>query len=173
MGLRNPWRISFDGGVLWAADVGGRAAEEINIIQAGGNYGWPIYEGRGFKWPALARHVAQSRAVEYVINVVSLNFGDLTRIPPIATRPHGDGAAIIGGLVVDERAGLPGLTGRYLFADFVQGTISSKDYDGETATITPLLDEVGPIVSFGRDTEGTVLAVSIAGTVYRVIDETS
>ena len=47
MGLRNPWRFSFDRqtGWLWAADVGQWNYEEVHVVQPGGNYGWNIMEG--------------------------------------------------------------------------------------------------------------------------------
>jgi glucose/arabinose dehydrogenase len=46
-GLRNPWRWNFDTatGKLWVADVGQSFAEEINIVEKGGNYGWVCREG--------------------------------------------------------------------------------------------------------------------------------
>jgi glucose/arabinose dehydrogenase len=47
LGFRNPWRFGFDPvtGALWHGDVGAVAAEEIDIVTSGGNYGWPHCEG--------------------------------------------------------------------------------------------------------------------------------
>jgi glucose/arabinose dehydrogenase len=45
-GLRNPFRFSFaPDGTLFVADVGSRAWEELNVVTAGANYGWPAQEG--------------------------------------------------------------------------------------------------------------------------------
>lgn len=46
-GFRNPYRMSFDtnSGQLWVGDVGQNAVEEVDIVRAGGNYGWHIKEG--------------------------------------------------------------------------------------------------------------------------------
>ncbi|KNC82247.1 hypothetical protein SARC_05473, partial [Sphaeroforma arctica JP610] len=47
-GLRNPWRCDFDPRrptYLLCGDVGQNRAEEVSLIQKGGNYGWPRYEG--------------------------------------------------------------------------------------------------------------------------------
>ncbi|GAA1512390.1 hypothetical protein GCM10009827_028340 [Dactylosporangium maewongense] len=47
-GFRNPWRFQFDGatGRLYGGDVGDYTWEELNLIVKGGNYGWPVHEGR-------------------------------------------------------------------------------------------------------------------------------
>ncbi len=46
-GFRNPWRLAFDprDGALWVADVGQGHREEVNRMQAGADYGWPLWEG--------------------------------------------------------------------------------------------------------------------------------
>jgi glucose/arabinose dehydrogenase len=43
-GFRNPWRLSFTDGDLYAADVGQNRFEEVDIVDAGGNYGWNVRE---------------------------------------------------------------------------------------------------------------------------------
>ena len=47
LGLRNPWRPSFDRalGDFYIADVGQNQWEEIDLGQIGANYGWNVFEG--------------------------------------------------------------------------------------------------------------------------------
>lgn len=67
-GLRNPWRFSFDRatGALVLGDVGQGTVEEINLITAGGNYGWNLKEGQ-FKFDPVTGEVSN----------------DLTGLPPV------------------------------------------------------------------------------------------
>ncbi|MGQ9814998.1 MAG: PQQ-dependent sugar dehydrogenase, partial [Candidatus Roseilinea sp.] len=107
IGLRNPWRFSFDRatGDLYIADVGQNAWEEINFQPAssrgGENYGWRLREGF-----APYRGGAESPAFT----------------PPVYQYGHDLGCSVTGGYVY-RGAAIPGLAGRYLYADFCSGTI--------------------------------------------------
>jgi len=102
LGLRNPWRPSFDRGFgdFYIADVGQNTWEEIDIGAIGANYGWPVYEGPQF-------------------NGGTPSSGTLTA--PIHVYDHSVGRSITGGYVY--RGTSEGLQGRYFFADFSQGKV--------------------------------------------------
>lgn len=97
-GLRNPFRFAFDRGGsnrLFLADVGQGAAEEIDIITRGGNYGWRAREG--------------SRPFDTSLSQTGY-------VDPIADYSHADGSAVIGGFVYRGTA-IPSLVGSYVFGD--------------------------------------------------------
>lgn len=106
VGLRNPFRLSFDPptGQLWCADVGLDLLEEINLITRGGNYGWDFREG----------HAGGPRS--------SAQPAGLTLTEPIFEYDHSLGLSITGG-VVYRGAKFAELQGRYLYSDFVSGRI--------------------------------------------------
>ena len=115
LGLRNPWRFSFDRktGDLWIGDVGAGAQEEVDFrpkaqIGALANYGWSRYEGTsvyGLKKPLTKK-------------------GKL--LFPVWTYSHGIGTlcSIIGGFVY-RGAAVPSARGRYFFGDFCLGAVWS------------------------------------------------
>ncbi len=147
-GLRNPWRSSFDSatGALFIGNVGGAAFEEINLGQAGANYGWPNVEG-----------VANNP-----------NFVD-----PIFAYPHGGGASVTGGYVY--RGESDGLNGQYFFADFIQNKVFTLRFDGSswlatdrTSQIVPNVGTVNSPASFGEDARGNLYIVDIGGEVFRL-----
>jgi len=109
-GFRNPWRFSFDEmtGQMIAADVGERRIEEIDIVTAGGNYGWSLKEGTF----AFDRDTAQ----------LSFDLGGLpgNLIDPVAQYDHDEGHSITGGFVYRGQA-IPELFSRYVFGDFSSG----------------------------------------------------
>ncbi len=110
-GLRNPWRISYDpvGGKIWAGDVGQASYEEIDIITNGGNYGWDCREGmHAYTGPPGGPSAACATASGL--------------IDPVYEYPRSDGQSISGGYVYRGPT-LTSLTGRYVYADYIGGTL--------------------------------------------------
>ena len=148
-GLRNPWRFSFDTitGDLWVGDVGQDAIEEIDIIQAGGNYGWNIKEGESCYNP-----------------VVGCNSAGL--IDPIFQYHHNVGECITGGFVY-RGSSLPVLSGHYVYADYISGRIWSLSYSGiGSVSNAELFDTNLYISSFGIDVQNEIYFLAFSGKVY-------
>lgn len=108
LGLRNPWRFSFDGAALLVGDVGQGKLEWVHRVERGGNYGWRLKEGT-FKFN-------KDGTVE----------PPDASLPPGLTGPvlqydHDEGTSIIGGHVYRGRA-LPALAGKYVFGDYRSGS---------------------------------------------------
>ena len=149
IGLRNPWRGSFDRGTgkLYVGDVGDGRVEEVDIVTHGGNCGWRIFEG--------------SRCTELgPAPCVASNF-----IPPILEYSHfTDGrCAVIGGYVYrGTRNSLP--AGGYVFGDFCSGEIFL--WDG--ASFNVMLETDIMITSFAEDEAGEIYVVGLGGTVHRI-----
>ncbi|MBE2320425.1 PQQ-dependent sugar dehydrogenase [Solirubrobacter sp. CPCC 204708] len=152
-GLRNPWRFSFaPSGEIVIADVGQSRVEEVNVGVAG-NYGWPCFEGS-------LPHLSDSGCN-----------GASTKMPALE-KTRGQGyCAITGGYVVRD-PGLPTLRGRYLYGDFCASGLRSVDLSNP-ATDAPVGLSVSSLSSFGEDACGRILAVSLAGPVYRIVDGTA
>jgi glucose/arabinose dehydrogenase len=155
VGLRNPWRMSFDPvtGWLWCADVGQDKHEEIDIISRGGNYGWNYREAyvafRGTP-PAEAKFEE-----------------------PIYSYPHSQGVSVTGG-IVNHGARYPDLEGKYLFADFAFGKVwalTPDDHNKVGADRVQQIAQVEAVASFGRDPRnGDVLLASLGnGKILRLV----
>ena len=152
IGMRNPWRFSFDGRDLWIGDVGQNAFEEINKVSVddrGLNFGWPLHEG-------TSCYRGGSRC----------GSDDLT--PPIHEYKHPAGCSITGGYVYRGHA-IPQLAGHYFFSDWCSGFIRSIAPSGEVFDWTEQTGAVGGATSFGLDSAGELLVVSGNGTVYRLV----
>jgi glucose/arabinose dehydrogenase len=141
VGLRNPWRFSFDPvtGFLYCGDVGQDTVEEVDIIKKGGNYGWATYEGKLSPPPGVSTNgqpVAQNA------------------ILPITQYNHGTGATngncIIGG-VVYRGSRFPELNGVYIYGDYTADKYWATVYDGTNATKPVLLFAAGAPTAFGID----------------------
>ena len=151
IGLRNPWRYSFDRttGDVWIGDVGQGEIEEVDRLPKGTtglvNFGWSVFEGR-------------SRFSDR-----SLGPGRL--VQPVAQYTHASGCSITGGFVYRGKA-VPRLAGRFVFGDYCSGTIWSIPARGGAMRKEPV--RVDQLTSFGESLDGaTLYAVSGAGTIYR------
>jgi glucose/arabinose dehydrogenase len=133
-GLRNPWRFSFDEkGQLWTGDVGQNKAEEIDIVQKGGNYGWRIREA--------------SQPFNVSGNPATPNL-----IDPVHEYTHGaDGNSVTGGLVYRGKSS-PTLQGKYIFGDFGSGRIWALTHENGKKTANQLIiSNAGSPSAFGED----------------------
>lgn len=152
-GLRNPWRIAFDRetGVLWCADVGQDTWEEIDLIVRGGNYGWPLREGRHQFGP----NGSPPRE-------------DL--IEPIWEYHHDVGKSITGGSVYRGKR-LPELVGCYFYADYVTAKHWALRYDPEQKKVVANYALQGndnmPVVTFGEDEAGEIYYCTDVGQIHR------
>jgi glucose/arabinose dehydrogenase len=156
LGLRNPYRFSFDSktGDLLVADVGQSDWEEINRVSRGNargaNFGWDLFEGN---------HVFEGDGRE------PANYR-----PPIHEYARrGGNCAVTGGYVVRARD-LPGVRGRYLYADFCRGQIRSLDPYAQNPSATDSATglTVDAPSSFGEGTGGRIYVTSLNGGVFRI-----
>ncbi|MEZ6137965.1 MAG: PQQ-dependent sugar dehydrogenase [Pirellulaceae bacterium] len=142
IGLRNPWRIAFDpqSGRLWTGDVGQELWEEVDVIEKGGNYGWSSREGT---------HAFGNRPVR----------DDVSQpISPVWEYDHGVGKSITGGRVYRSDR-LPSLNGKYIYADYVSGSVWALTYDEASGRATrneQLIESGIPVLAFGQDQSGEV-----------------
>jgi glucose/arabinose dehydrogenase len=152
-GFRNPWRWSFDRvtGEFWVADVGEASREEVNRIDAGGNYGWRCFEGT------------------QVFNAdCGPNSG--SSLPPVAEYDHAAGLSVTGGYVYrgDE---FELLAGQYVFGDFVSGRLWQLPASVQPTRVVTAADGVDTglsLVSFAEDAAGELYALDYAGALHRV-----
>ncbi|MCC7371553.1 MAG: PQQ-dependent sugar dehydrogenase [Chloroflexi bacterium] len=160
MGLRNPWRYTFDRatGDLWIADVGQNAYEEIDLVTAGTagglNFGWPLMEGM---------HCFPESA----------SCDQTPYVRPVAEYGRGGGCSVTGGYVYRGSAS-PSLQGLYFFGDFCTGRVWSLDRQGDGWRMTEQLQQAIQISSFGEDEAGEVYLTTFSGgdgshQIYRIV----
>lgn len=156
-GLRNPFRYTFDGNLLYTADVGQARREEVDIApfaQGGLNYGWNIMEGT------------------LCFNAASCNQAGLTL--PAFDYDHGangvNGCAIVGGFVYRGKA-MPELAGHYFYSDYCGGYLKSFLNSDGTLSLHKdwRIPAIGNIVSFGRDADGELYLLAESGKVFKIV----
>jgi glucose/arabinose dehydrogenase len=154
LGLRNPWRFSFDikTGDLWVADVGQYKWEEINVVVRAGNYGWRVMEGTHCFHPAT-----ECRTTAFKLPVVEY-FHDQGR------------CSITGGYVYRGRL-IERLAGAYVYGDFCSGEIFALQNPSRGQTLNEartILKTSLQISSFGEDAAGELYVLDHKGAIYRL-----
>jgi uncharacterized repeat protein (TIGR03806 family) len=112
IGLRNPWRTSFDRttGQIWIGDVG-TGNEEINLASSGSNHGWPCRDGPN----------------TFHTDTLCSSFDASTSKQPIAIYSKGGAKSVLGGVVYRGAIFNATLSGTYLFSDVYDGEIYAID----------------------------------------------
>jgi glucose/arabinose dehydrogenase len=156
LGLRNPWRFSFDRAThdLWIGDVGQNDFEEIDFTPANSpgveNYGWDVYEGR-----AQFEDKQPNPAGKLVMPILVYGRG-------------GGNCTVIGGFVYRGRR-VPAARGRYYYGDYCTGIIwSVRQQNGRAVGQRREPFRVDQLVSFGESARGELYLVSHAGVIYRL-----
>jgi hypothetical protein len=152
LGLRNPWRIAFDSGLIYIADVGQGNYEEVDVAPAsaaGLNYGWRTMEGAH----CFGNPLCRSEGL----------------VMPVLEYDHSQGCSIIGGVVYRGRA-VPALAGHYLYSDYCEGWLRSFRYVNGRATDQRAwrIPGIGAVLSFGEDGAGEVYILTAGGMVVRL-----
>ena len=157
LGLRNPWRYSFDRSTddLILADVGQEQWEEVDLAglgAAGLNYGWPIMEGSSCFDPPTG---CDTRGLTL----------------PIFEYDHSQGCSVTGGYVY-RGSQMDSFGGVYFYSDFCSGWLRSFRPVGGTPTEHAEWDvgDLGGVFSFGEDAVGELYILSTNGKVYRLIE---
>ena len=164
LGLRNPWRYSFDRqtGDLYIADVGQGHWEEVNVNVSTGpgsagkgvNYGWNVMEGNHCYPPATA-----------ICNSVGMTL-------PQVEYDHSNAECSITGGYAYRGAAIPALQGTYFYGDFCAGFVRSfRLINGNVAQLFDwtTLRPGGNITSFGEDAAGEIYIMTSAGGLYRIV----
>ena len=157
LGLRNPWRFSFDRQTndLLVADVGQGNYEEVNFQPAastgGANYGWRIMEGL------------------HCFNPINCSSTGLTL--PVTEYDHSLGDCSITGGYVYRGATYPRMQGLYFYGDFCSGRIWGLRQVNGVWQATQLLDSTLSISTFGEDEQGNLYVANYSnGTLFSVTD---
>jgi hypothetical protein len=170
LGLRNPWRYSFDRltSDLYIGDVGEDSWEEIDYRPAprspGDNFGWRLYEGSDCPNPSCGAGAPCSSIANPILPIVQHN--------------HGDFACSVTGGYVYRGCRMSGLSGRYFYGDFCAGFIRSfrmvggalTDAQDNTAELAPGGGAIiNQITSFGEDARGEIYVADRGGEIYKIV----
>jgi hypothetical protein len=166
LGLRNPFRFSFDRtvGSLWIGDVGQGEREEVDMapipLTQGINYGWNCFEG-SIPGPGTDEGCATAPADAFTLPLFEYSHSRLG-----STKENA--CAIIGGYVA-RGPGMGAVAGRYVYGDLCEGDIRSFSPASPFSSDRLEGPHVSDLNSFGEDACGRLYAVSGNGPVYRLL----
>ncbi len=158
MGVRNPWRFSFDRttGDLYIGDVGQGAVEEVDFQPAGSaggqNYGWRLFEGS-------SQYTCPAPCSSAGITMPVLEYGHV-----------GGNCSITGGFIY-RGPGFPCMQETYFYADYCSGRIWGARHVGATWQTQELFDAAFHITCFGEDTAGNLYVCDASNSQIRQITD--
>jgi putative heme-binding domain-containing protein len=148
-GLRNPWRMSFDGrtGELFVGDVGWELWESVHRVEKGGNYGWSAMEGPQ--------------------PIKPIKVGPTPVRPPLIALPHTIACSVTGGRVYRGKR-FPELRGAYVFGDWETRRLWAARFEGDRTKEMPEITRPSVrVVAFGEDSRGELYFLDYdGGTVH-------
>ncbi len=161
-GLRNPWRWSIDPvtGFLYAGDVGEATWEEVNVVEAGRNYGFPMMEGN----ECLDDGQCDAGGGPNSVNADGLS-------NPLVQIPNPPNLSVIGGFVY-RSCEVPAWEGIYVYADWISQNMWGLRWDGQSLSDEGLLMQGVSPVGFGGNAWGDVYVVGTGwGAIFRIAPE--
>jgi glucose/arabinose dehydrogenase len=180
-GFRNPFRISFDRstGTLIAGDVGQNDIEEVDVVTAGGNFGWPVKEGT---------FLFDMNGTDPGFVSADSPGAPAGLIDPVLQYDHDEGIAVIGGFVYRGSL-LPELFGKYVFGELA-GPDGGRLFVGDLTTgqMEELMPDVAgedisdfAVKGFGQDEAGEIFVLVSqvqapfggTGAVFQIVPEPS
>lgn len=144
LGVRNPYGLTFDRklGTLWLGDVGESFREEVNLVTAGSNYGWPFSEGTRKRQPGTPS-IGTLKAPAYEYRHASI----------------ADLVATMTGYIYRGKE-LPDLVGKLVFSDWPTGRVWALDTSAAKRVSLYESNLGDSPVGFGQDADGELYVIA-------------
>lgn len=157
VGVRNPWRFTFDSatGDLWIGDVGQDEWEEVDVARAvdgggrGLNFGWSAFEG--------THRFNDDQAADGVTM-------------PIFEYAHGNAGCSVSGGAVYHGSEVPSLAGWYVFSDYCSGIVTALQQTNGELTGQVELGTVSGVSAICSGPDGQLYVLSLNDSaIYRIV----